>query len=220
MEQFALSAETRIEAGKGASRRLRKSGKIPGIVYGAKRDAVSILLDHDEVAHQLENEAFYSHVLTLNVGGRDEKVVLKDLQRHPFKPLLMHIDFLRIDEKEKLTMRVPLRFVNEEQCVGVKQGGGVISHILTELEVSCLPKDLPEYIEVDLLQINVGDTVHLSDLALPEGVEAPAHGDVSQPVAAVNLPRVVEEEEESAAEAEEAAPEAEADAESEQDKDK
>ena len=220
MEQFELTAQPRADAGKGASRRLRKTGKIPGIVYGAKKDALSILLNHDEVLHQLENEAFYSHVLTLKVGGRDEKVVLKDLQRHPFKPTVLHIDFQRIDEKEKLTMRVPLHFINEEQCLGVKQGGGVISHIVTELEVSCLPKDLPEYIEVDLAQADIGDTIHLSDLALPPGVEvlALAHGDASQPVASVNLPRVVEEAEEVPEEAEVVPPEAEEGTAAEQDK--
>ncbi|MGI9229361.1 MAG: 50S ribosomal protein L25/general stress protein Ctc [Gammaproteobacteria bacterium] len=227
MEQFTLSAESRSDAGKGASRRLRKTGKVPGVVYGAKKDAVPITLNHNEVIHQLENEAFYSRVLTLNVAGQSEQVVLKDLQRHPFKPAVLHIDFLRIDEQAKLTMRVPLHFINEEQCVGVKQAGGVISHIMTELEINCLPKDLPEFIEVDVLEMNLGDTIQMSDLQLPEGVEIHAlthGGDVTLPVVSVNLPRVIEEEEE--VEAEEAAAEegaetdAEATPEQEQDKDK
>ena len=197
MELYSLNAEPRDDVGKGASRRLRKSGKVPGIVYGAKKDALSILLNHDEVIHQLENEAFYSHILTINIGKDAEKVVLKDLQRHPHKPSIIHIDFQRIDEKQKLTMRVPLHFINEDQCVGVKTGGGVIGHIMTELEISCLPKDLPEYIDVDMKEIDVGDTVILSDLQMPEGVEiyALTHGgDASMPVASVNIPKEIEEE--------------------------
>ncbi len=196
MQQFELSAERRSETGKGASRRLRRAGKLPGVIYGAGKGAQSLTLDHNAIAHQLENEAFYSHILTINVGDGHEKVVLKDLQRHPYKPSLLHIDFQRIDEKEKLTLRVPLHFINEDQCIGVKQSGGVISHIMTELEVNCLPKDLPEYIDVDLLQTDVGESIHLADLILPEGVtiHALTHGgDASLPVVAVNLPRVVEE---------------------------
>lgn len=208
MEQFELQAERRTDVGKGASRRLRRTGKLPGIIYGTKRDVLPITLSHDDVAHQLEHEAFFSHILTISVGDKNEKVVLKDLQRHPHKPFLLHIDFQRIDESAKLTMRVPFHFINEDRCVGVKQGGGVVSHIMTELEISCLPKDLPEYIEVDLAEVDVGETVHLSDLELPDGVEISAllhGGDSSQSVANVIIPRVIEEEEELAAEAELAA---------------
>ena len=192
MQQFEINAELREDLGKGASRRLRITGKFPGVIYGANKDAVSITL-----VHKLEHEAFFSHILTLNVGKQSEKVVLKDLHRHPFKTQVLHVDFQRVDENKKLTMRVPLHFINEKECVGVKQSGGVISHIVTEVEISCLPKDLPEYIEVDLLNINLGETVHLGNLKLPEGIEiyALTHGgDEAQPVVSVHVHHVVEEE--------------------------
>src|SRR5690606_18548293 len=131
------------------------------------RETRAIALDHGLLLRQAENEAFFSRILTINMDGKSERVVLKDLQRHPYKPLIMHIDFQRINESEELTMRVPLHFLNEDKCVGVKTGGGVISRIMTELEVSCLPKDLPEYIAIDLAELNVGDTVHLGDIRLP-----------------------------------------------------
>ncbi len=133
MNQFELSAELREDVGKGASRRLRRAGKIPGVVYGAEKEATAIVLDHNDVAHKLEYEAFYSHILTLNLGKKKDKVVLKDLQRHPVKPYIMHIDLQRISESEKLTMRVPLHFINESKCVGVKKDGGVISHLMSEI---------------------------------------------------------------------------------------
>ena len=204
MDQFELTAEPREDVGRGASRRLRRSGKLPGIVYGADQVATAITLDHDDVIHHIEHEAFYSHILTLKIGKEKQKVVLKDMQRHPFKPRILHIDLQRVSETEELTMRVPLHFINEEKCIGVKQGGGVISHLMTELEITCLPKHLPEYIEVDMLEVDVGDTIHLGDLKLPEGVEAYnlVHGgDVSAPVVSVHIPKVITEEEELAAEA-------------------
>ena len=200
MQAYEIKAEARTELGKGASRRLRRSGRIPGTVYGASKDPQSITLSHDEVLHQLDREAFYSSVLTLNVDAQSEQVVIKDLQRHPYKPDILHIDFLRIDAKQKITMRVPLHFMNEQQCIGVKSEGGVIGRIMTELEVSCLPGDLPEYIEVDMADLHVGDSVHLSDIVLPEGVEIHAllsGGDASASVATVSLPKgTIEEEEE------------------------
>ncbi|MDE0154778.1 MAG: 50S ribosomal protein L25/general stress protein Ctc [Gammaproteobacteria bacterium] len=199
MQAYEIKAEARTELGKGASRRLRRSGRIPGTVYGASKDPQSISLSHDEVLHQLDREAFYSSVLTLNVDSQSEQVVVKDLQRHPYKPDILHIDFQRIDEKQKITMRVPLHFINEQQCVGVKSGGGVISRIMTELEISCLPGDLPEYIDVDMADLELGDSVHLSDIVLPEGVEIYAllsGGDASASVATVSLPKGILEEEE------------------------
>lgn len=209
MDQFEIIAELREDTGRGASRRLRRAGKLPGIIYGAGQDATAIALDHDNVVHHLEHEAFYSHILSVKLGKELQKVVLKDLQRHPYKTRLLHIDLQRINESEKLTMRVPLHFINEEKCVGVKQGGGVVSHIMTEVEVSCLPKDLPEYIEVDLLNMNIGDTIHLSELQFPTGVQSYAMehgGDAHAPVVSVHMPRVVSEEEpEDAEEVEEAA---------------
>ncbi len=206
MQVYELEAQPRNELGKSASRRLRRSGRIPGTVYGANKEPQSISLLHDEVLHRLDHEAFYSSILTINFDAESEQVVLKDLQRHPYKPEVLHIDFLRIDEKQKITMRVPLHFINENQCVGVKSGGGVVSRIMTELEISCLPKDLPEYIDVDLANVHVGEAVHLSDIALPEGVEIYAlqhGGDASASVASVNVPKGgVETEEEDLEEAE------------------
>jgi large subunit ribosomal protein L25 len=199
MNQFELVAEKREDVGKGASRRLRRDGKLPGIVYGTDKEATMLTFAHHEVMHQLEQEAFYSHILTLKIGkDAKEKVVLKDLQRHPFKRSLLHIDLQRINENEALTMRIPLHYVNEDKCAGVKEGG-VVSHLVTELDIVCLPKDLPEYIEVDVLEVNLNETIHLSDLKLPEGVQfySLLHGgDDAQPVATVHLPKVAEVEEE------------------------
>jgi len=197
MELLEINAEARDDVGKGASRRLRKTGRVPGIVYGTKKEVCPITLTHDELIHHLEHEAFYSSILTLTVGGASEKVVLKDLQRHPVKPSIMHIDFQRIDEKEKLTMRVPLHFINEDKCIGVKRSGGEISHIMTDLEITCLPADLPEFIEIDLENLDIGDSIHLGDLKVPEGVEITSllrGGAPDQSVASVHMPRVEEEE--------------------------
>ncbi len=197
MQTFEINAELRENVGKGASRRLRKTGKVPGIVYGTNEDPVMISLDQDILGHQLDHEAFYSRILTLNIGKKSSQVVLKDLQRHAYKRLILHIDLLRVDAKEEITMRVPLHFKNEESCIGVKTGGGVVSHLMTDMEISCLPKDLPEFIEVDVAELDLGDTIHLSDLKMPDGVEnyALTHGsDESQPVVSVNLPRAEEEE--------------------------
>ena len=199
MQALELEVEPRDELGKSASRRLRRSGRVPGVVYGANKEAQAISLSHDDLLHRLEHEAFYSSILTMKIKNKKEKVVIKDLQRHPCKPSFLHIDFQRIDDKQRITMRVPVHFTNEDKCVGVKTGGGIVSRILTELEVNCLPKHLPEYIEVDLAQLDVGESVPLSDVKLPEGVELYAlqrGGDASSPVASVHLPRVAEEEDE------------------------
>ena len=207
MNQFELVAEKREDVGKGASRRLRRDGKLPGIVYGTDKEATMITLAHNEVMHHLEHEAFYSHILTLKIGkDAKEKVVLKDLQRHPYKRSVLHIDLLRINENEALTMRVPIHFINEDKAKGVKQGGGAVSHTLTEIDVVCLPKDLPEYIEVDMLEVGLDETIHLSDLVLPEGVQIYSllhGGDDSQPVASIHTPRgsAADEAEDAAAEA-------------------
>ena len=211
MEKFKIIAELREDMGKGASRRLRREGKVPGVVYGAEKDATSIMVAQNEIMHHLENEAFYSHILTLQVGNKKEKVVLKDLQRHPYKAVVLHVDLQRVDENEKLTMRIPLHFVNENICIGVKQDGGVVSHVMTDLEISCLPKDLPEYIEVDLAEVNVGESIHLSDLKMPEGTEIAVlmhGGDAVQTVATVHIPKVVIEVEDEFAEEAEAEAEA------------
>ncbi len=216
MNEFELVAEARTDVGKGASRRLRRDGKLPGIVYGTGKEASMITLQHNAVMHNLEHEAFYSHILSLKIGNDTESVVLKDLQRHPYKRTLLHIDLLRVDANETLTMRIPLHYINEEKCTGVKNEGGVISHLMTDIDIVCLPKDLPEYIEVDMLEVALNDTLHLSDLKLPEGVQIHAllhGGDDSQPVASVHAPKVFasdEAEDAAAAEAAEAAEGAEA----------
>ncbi len=210
MNQFELVAEKREDVGKGASRRLRHANKIPGIVYGADKEPIMLTLDHNVVMHSLENEAFYSSILTLNVGKDSEKVVLKDLQRHPYKNRLMHIDLLRINENEALTMRVPIHFINEDKAKGVKEGGGVISHVMTEIDIVCLPKDLPEYIQVDMLEVGLDETVHINQLVLPEGVQIYSllhGGDDSQPVAAIHAPKASAADDAEDAAAEEAAAE-------------
>tara|TARA_R110000782_G_scaffold99844_2_gene185795 strand:- start:314 stop:988 length:675 start_codon:yes stop_codon:yes gene_type:complete len=202
MNEFELIAEARTDVGKGASRRLRRDGKLPGIVYGTSKEASMITLQHNAVMHNLEHEAFYSQILSLKIGSETESVVLKDLQRHPYKRSLLHIDLLRVDANETLTMRIPLHYINEEKCAGVKNEGGVISHLMTDIDIVCLPKDLPEYIEVDMLEVNLNDTLHLSDLKLPEGVDIHSllhGGDAAQPVASVHAPKVVAEEEDSVA---------------------
>jgi len=186
-DSFEFKAELRDDTGKGASRRLRHAGLVPGIIYGAHQDPVMITLPHNELVHNLENEAFYSHVLGIKLGRKKEKVVLKDLQRHPSKPFVMHADFLRIDEKEAIRVHVPLHFINESGAPGVKAGGRA-AHTLTDVEVSCLPKHLPEFIEVDMAAMDVGQALHLSDLVLPEGVEIPALAqDASHDLAVVSI---------------------------------
>ena len=193
MNEFELIAEPRDDVGKGASRRLRRDGKIPGIVYGTDKNVNMIMFNHNEIMHHLEHEAFYSRVLTLKIGKTTEKVVLKDLQRHPYKSSLLHIDLQRVDEEQTLTMRVPLHFLNEDKCLGVKQDGGVISHLMTEIEIVCLPKDLPEFLDVDMLEVGINETLHLTDIKLPEGVQIYSllhGGDDAQPVVSVHIPKV------------------------------
>jgi len=189
MNQFEVTAELRQDLGKGASRRLRHAGKVPAILYGAGKEATSLTLRHSEMLRHLEHEAFYSHILSLKIGEQVEQVVLKDMQRHPAKPIIMHVDFMRVSESEKIVMHVPLHFLNEAACVGVKKEGGVVSHQMVEIEVRCLPKDLPEFISVDLSNLQLGHIIHLSELTLPAGVEIPAlaHGaEHDLPVASVH----------------------------------
>lgn len=172
-EDFNLNAESRSDTGKGASRRLRRTGLVPGIIYGSDKEPEMISVNHNELVLHLDNEAFYSHILTVTVDGKTQKVVLKDLQRHPAKPFVMHLDLLRVKSGEKLKMSVPLHFENMETAPGAKAGGIASQHV-TEVEVSCLPKDLPEYISIDVGAFEIGDSVHLSEVKLPEGVEIPA----------------------------------------------
>ena len=195
---FNLEAEIRTDLGKGASRRLRHEEKFPAVVYGAGKDPVSLTVDHKKFLHNLENEAFYSHILTLSIAGKDEQVILKDLQRHPAKIAIMHADFLRVSATEKLHLRVPLHFINEEECPGAKEGG-LITHSITEIEVACLPKDLPEYLEIDVSSLELDQSLHMSDIIVPAGVELVelSHGEAhDQPVASVHVPRGISEDEE------------------------
>lgn len=173
MTEHKISATARGDEGKGASRRLRRAGHIPAIVYGAQLDPQSIQLEHEKTWLASQNEWFYSAILDLDVDGTQQKVLLRDMQRHPFKQQIMHLDFQRISEHEAIRVSVPLHFLDQEKSPAGKTSGVVISHELTEIEISCLPKDLPEYLELDLSAIEVGDIVHLSEIKLPAGVEIP-----------------------------------------------
>jgi len=195
-EAFVVEAEVRSTHGKGASRRLRREGKVPAILYGGKGEPQSITVDHNELSKQLKVEAFYSHILTVKIGGNTEQAVLKDLHRHPVRDEIMHMDLQRVLADQLLRMHVPLHFKGAEIAPGVKTGGGIIEHHLIQVEVECLPKDLPEFIEVDLSGLNVNEAVHLSQLKLSAGValvELKHDNDVS--VAAVHLPRAAVAEE-------------------------
>lgn len=167
---FEFDAIVRTKSGKGDARRTRRAAKVPAIMYGGGDAPVQLVLDHNQVVKSLANEAVYSHVLTLKCEGKEEKVILKDLQRHPSRPVIMHMDFQRVSESEKLRVHVPLHFVNQDISVGAKKGG-VVTHNMVEVEVVCLPKHLPEYIEVDLAQVDIGESVRLSELKVPAGVE-------------------------------------------------
>lgn len=164
---FTLEAEVRTDLGKGASRRLRHANKVPAILYGEGKDPVSLTLEHKNVFRAQQEEAFYSQVLTLNIAGKPVECLIKDMQRHPFKNIVMHLDFLRIDAKHAVQANAPIHFLNEENVVKL---GGTLAHHMTEIAITCLPKDLPEYIEVDVADLEVGQTIHLSDVKLPKGV--------------------------------------------------
>lgn len=191
---FTLNAQSRTNEGKGASRRLRRlEAKVPAVIYGAGKEAQSISLELRELVKAIESEAFFSHVLTINVDGQPQQAVIKAMQRHPVKNVPMHADFLRVDAAHKLVRKVPLHFINQDTCVGVKTNGGEITHFTSEVEISCLPANLPEFIEVDMLNVDVGTTLHLSSLKLPVGVEIPALAlghDHDQPVANVHASKV------------------------------
>ncbi len=193
---FEFDAEIRTTTGKGHARRSRRLGKIPAIIYGGGGEQVQLYLAHHRVVKALENDAVYSHVLTLKFDGKEERAVLKALQRHPSKPIIMHMDFQRVNEKDKLHVHIPLHFINQEISVGVKKGG-VVSHALVEVEVACLPQNLPEFIEVDMAKVDLGELVHLSDLKVPEGVELIdlTHGGNDRTVASIHTNRTVDTEE-------------------------
>ncbi|MBL4637876.1 MAG: 50S ribosomal protein L25/general stress protein Ctc [Proteobacteria bacterium] len=205
---FEVQAELRTDEGKGASRRLRHAGKVPAIIYGGDEAPVSLELDHNKFLRHLAEEAFYAHILDIVVDGKKQQAVLKDLQRHPASDLrIMHADFLRIDANHAMTMSVPLHFIGEDVAPGVKEGG-LVSHLMTDAEVSCLPKDLPEYIEVDVSEMEMDGSIHLSEVVLPKGVtlvalshsqEGLAEGERSaydQAVVSIHAPRAAVEVEE------------------------
>jgi len=174
-DAFIVVAEARADEGKGASRRLRRlEGKIPAVIYGGDQPAQSITLIRKDFEHMLENEACFSSILEVKVGGDSHNAIIKDIQRHPAKGFPMHADFLRVRMDQAIKVNVPLHFINEEQCAGVKLGGGMIQKQATDIEVQCLPKDLPEYLEVDMLAVELGQIVHLSDISLPAGVTSTA----------------------------------------------
>lgn len=174
-EVIVLNATARKDIGKGASRRLRRADLVPGVIYGGKVEPVQISLEGKSVRKALEVEAFYSQILTLAIDGTKQQAILKDLQRHPAKEFAMHMDFLRVDADHEITTSVPLHFINGEECVGVKSGGAIV-HNRVDLEIKCLPGNLPEFIEVDMAKVEVGEHVHLNDLTIPVGVEVISHG--------------------------------------------
>ena len=196
---FEINAERRSGVGKGEARRLRRAKKVPGILYGGGKDALPLTLDEASLAKQLDNEAVYSHILSVRVGGETNQAVLKEVQRHPYKAQILHVDLQRVTATEKLQVRVPLHFLGEQVAPGVKEQGGAVAHLLMDIEVSCLPKDLPEFVEVDLSKLLAGETIHVSELTLPSGVELASHVvEANAAVVAIQMPRgeaIVEEQE-------------------------
>ncbi len=201
---ISLNATLREGQGKGASRRLRHTNQLPGIVYGAGKDSVSISLLQKDIQHKLPEESFYSQVLSLSIEGKAEDVLIRDIQHHPYKMEVMHMDFIRVDANKPVHIHSQLHFTGEEVSPGVKTDDGVISHVIIEVELECLPKDIPNHIEVDLSEMNIGDVIHLSDLKMPAGVEVLAlkHGDDNDSVvASMHVRKVAEEIEDEAPEA-------------------
>ncbi len=186
-----INAEARTDLGKGASRRLRHQEKMPAILYGAGSDPVNLTIDQREIRPHVDNELFYSSIVSLKVDGKAEKVIVRDMQHHPYKVDVMHIDFQRVDPKTKMHIHVPLHFIGEDVSPGIK-AGGIISHVAMEVEVECLPKDIPEFIEVDVSGLNSGESIHLTEMKLPKGVELMAlkHGEGHDTaIAAIHAPK-------------------------------
>jgi large subunit ribosomal protein L25 len=194
--KIAIKAEPRSVQGTGASRRLRRESKVPGVIYGAGKDAQAIQLDHKDLWFKLKMEAFHASILDMEVGSDKSQVLLRDYQMHPFKPLILHADFQRVAADKKIHMRVPMHFVNELNSPGVKVAGGLVEHVMKELEISCLPKDLPEFIEVDLGSLQAGHSLHLSAVKLPPGVEPIVPKGEDPTVATIVIPKVMTAEEE------------------------
>jgi len=170
-DNISLNAEPRSDSGKGASRRLRHQGLVPAIVYGGKFDPVQISIDHNVFLHELDKETIYTQVVDLKMDGKTQEVILRDLQRHPYRNKIMHADFFRIDKNTPIKVVVPIHVTNAEECVGVKMDGGMMTQVVTEIEIIALPKDLPEYLEIDALNLHLGEILHLTDIQMPEGVE-------------------------------------------------
>ncbi|MBI79759.1 MAG: 50S ribosomal protein L25/general stress protein Ctc [Pseudomonadota bacterium] len=192
---FELSIETRDVTGKGHIRRLRKNGDIPGIIYGGKEGPKTISINHNQLTKKMQNEGFYTSILKLNLGDNSESVVVKNVQRHPAKRKILHMDFQRILEDQKITLNVPIRFLNEESAIGVKMQGGEVSKIINDIEISCLPKNLPEYIEIDISNLELNQSLHVSDLNLPDGVEINLLiQEQNNAIVSINPPRREEEE--------------------------
>ncbi len=196
--KIEIKAEPRSVQGTGASRRLRRESKVPGVIYGAGKEAQPILLDHKELWFKLKNEAFHASILDMEIGAEKSQVLLRDYQMHPFRPLILHVDFQRVAADKKIHMSVPLHFVNAEISPGVKGAGGLVEYVLKELEISCLPKDLPEFIQVDLANLQAGHSLHLSNVALPPGVEAIVPKGENPTIATIVIPRVMTADEEAA----------------------
>lgn len=198
--KIEVVAFPRTQQGTGASRRLRGSGRVPGIIYGANKPAQAVELDQRALLRHLKLEAFHASILDMTVDGGKEPVLLRDFQMHPWKPMVLHVDFQRIDKTKKIHMRVPLHFRNADISPGVKVGGGMVQHVMNEIEIQCLPDHLPEYIEVDLKDLDLGDSIHVNELALPAGVEPLSKLKHDNPaVVTVQIPRAIAVEEEVAA---------------------
>ncbi len=190
-----INARKREAQGTGASRRLRMMGMVPGILYGGEKDPVSIELEHKALLQNLKNEKFHASILSLDLAGAKEQVLLRAVNMHPYKMQVQHVDFQRVQKDKKIHMKVPLHFTNAEKSPGVKEQGGVVNHVMNELDVTCFPDDLPEYIEVDLSGLTVAHSMHLRDITLPKGVEAALHKDENPVVATVVIPAIIAEEE-------------------------
>jgi large subunit ribosomal protein L25 len=169
-DQFELIARVRARSGSNLVRRLRREGDVPAVLYGGGKDSIHIAINHDVLFHSLEKEEFHSTIIIINTDGKKEQAILRDVQRHPHKINILHADFQRIDDTKILTMSLPIHFMGEEECIGVKTGGGIISHLMNDVEITCLPKDLPESIELDISNLDLNESMHLSDIYLPEGV--------------------------------------------------
>lgn len=194
--KFELTGEKREGKGSSSSRRLRREGRVPAVLYGGAKGSVMLTFDHDAIHHHLENEAFHTSILTVTVDGEADQAILRDVQMHPYKPKVLHMDLQRISATEKLHMEVPIHLVGEDVAPGVKLQGGIVSRLMAEVDISCLPHQLPEFLTVDISQLNIGDSVHLSDIPLPEGVTITtlAHGGEDLAVATITTVRIVEEE--------------------------